>query len=638
MNIALIAILPFYQNNINKETIMPQLIADRRDIDFVLFEQLDAHKLCRQEIYGEFNRKTIEMIVSEARSLAINEILPTLSEGDRQGLSFDAGKVKVPDCFHKPFKLMGEGGWVAMASPEDYGGQGMPSMVGQAASDYLMGANYAFTLYAWAAFGAGEMLEHYGTEPQKLLYLEKLYSGVWGGTMAMTESEAGSDVGNLSTSAGKNADGTYNITGNKIFITCGEQDLTENIIHMVLARIEGAPAGSKGISLFIVPKIWVNEDGSPGEFNDVVCTGIEEKMGIHASSTCSLSFGSSGKCRGVLLGEEHKGLKVMFHMMNAARLAVGSIGFTSGSAAYIHALNYARERVQGTEITQAMELSPVRVPIIRHPDVRRMLMWMKSHVEAMRSLMYFGAFCLDMEKCGNDEEKTYYKGLLDLLTPIIKSYCTDRGFDICSKALQVFGGYGYTREYPVEQLLRDVRIASIYEGTNGIQAMDLLGRKLGMKGGKIFMDLVGEINKTIAQAREVPSLSLLAESLDQTVSRMTEVAMFMGETVMSGKVREAFINAKPFLDIMGDVIAGWMLLWRAVTADKQLEEILKGIEGQKRRQKLEKNKNAAFYAGQSYSAEYFIRNVLPQTAGRMEAVMAGDATAAVMPDSAFGAF
>jgi len=616
---------------------MPQLIADRRDVDFVLFEQLEAHKLCQKEIYGDFNRKTIEMIISEARSLAINEILPTLSEGDREGLVFDSGKVKVPGCFHKPFGLMGEGGWVAMTSPEDYGGQGMPNLVGQAATDYILGANYAFTLYGWAAFGAGEMLEHYGTDTQKGQYLEKMYSGKWGGTMAMTEPEAGSDVGNLSTSAVKNADGTYNITGSKIFITCGEQDLTENIVHMVLARIEGAPAGSKGISLFIVPKVWVNEDGSLGEPNDVICTGIEEKMGIHASCTCSLSFGSSGKCRGVLLGEEHEGLKVMFHMMNAARLAVGAIGFTSGSAAYLYALNYARERVQGVDITQAMDASATRVPIICHPDVRRMLMWMKSHVEALRSLVYFGAFCMDVEKCGSDEEKDYYKGLLDLLTPIIKSYCTDKGFDICSKALQVYGGYGYTREYPVEQLLRDVRIASIYEGTNGIQAMDLLGRKLGMGGGKVFMDLIGEIQKTVTQARGIASLFALAEALDKSVSRMTEVAMFMGQTAMSGKVREAFVNAKPLLDVMGDVIAGWMLLWRAVISENKLAEILKGLEGEKREQKMQKNKNAAFYAGQRYSAEYFIRNVLPQTAGRMEAIMAGDSIAADMPESAFGA-
>jgi alkylation response protein AidB-like acyl-CoA dehydrogenase len=610
---------------------MVQLIADRRDIDFVLFEQLRAQDLCHDDRYNEFNEKTMGMVIHEARNLAINEILPTFSEGDRIGLGFDNGSVKVPECFHRAYKLFRDGDWVALTSSDEYGGQGMPVILAQAATDYLLGANYAFTLYAWSGFGAAEMLEHYGTQKLKDMFLKKMYGGQWGGTMAMTESEAGSDVGNLSASAVKNPDGTYSITGNKIFITCAEHDLTENIIHMVLARIEGAPAGTKGISLFIVPKIWVNEDGSLGDPNGVTCTGIEEKMGIHASATCSLAFGSNGVCRGLLLGEVHKGMRVMFYMMNMARLAVGAIGFTCASAAYLYALNYARERTQGKDLERLAEPDAPQVPIINHPDVRRMLMWMKSHVEGMRSFMYYIAWCVDKQNCAkNEKEKVFYKDMLDLLTPIVKSYCTDKGFEVCSQALQVFGGYGYTKEYPIEQLLRDVRIASIYEGTNGIQAMDLLGRKLGMKSGAVYMELISQIQGVVSEAKDIPMLSTLALKLDQTVSAMAELAMVMGKTAMSPEVRKAFANASPFLDITGDVIMGWMLLWRAVTAAGKLNS------GPFQEGSAENKKNA-FYHGQIKSAEYYILNILPITRGKIHAVIEGSSAMTDISDMAFGA-
>ncbi|MGD9332731.1 MAG: acyl-CoA dehydrogenase family protein, partial [Desulfobacterales bacterium] len=461
---------------------MALLIADRRDVDFVLYEQFDAEALCRQEVFNTFNRKTFDMIIDEARQLAIKEILPTLTEGDRVGLTFEDGQVRMPECFHRAYERFLEGEWIGLTANPAFGGQGLPYLVAQAVSDFHLGANYAFTLFGFGCVGAGEMIEIFGSAAQKEMFLQKMYSGKWAGTMVLTEPEAGSDVGALTTSACQQADGSYLITGNKIFISGGEQDLTENIIHPVLARIEGAPAGTRGISLFIVPKIWVHADGSLGSRNDVVCTGIEKKMGIHASPTCSLAFGSRGTCRGLLLGEENRGMKVMFHMMNAARLLVGAIGATSASAAYLYALNYARERRQGRDLEKTFEADAPQVPIIRHPDVRRMLMWMKAHVEGMRSFVYYGALLLDKIRCAaEDETRAYHQGLLDLLTPVLKAYCTDRGFEVCSQAVQVYGGYGYTREYPVEQLLRDVRIGSIYEGTNGIQAMDLLGRKIGLQ-------------------------------------------------------------------------------------------------------------------------------------------------------------
>ncbi|MCP4124220.1 MAG: acyl-CoA dehydrogenase, partial [Bacteroidetes bacterium] len=326
------------------------------------------------------------------------------------------------------------------------------------------------------------------------------YSAEWGGTMLLTEPDAGSDVGALTTSAKKNDDGTYSITGNKIFITSGDHNLTENIVHPVLARIEGAPGGTKGISLFLVPKYWVNDDGSMGDANGIVCTGVEEKMGIHGSATCAMSMGAAGECRGTLLGEENKGMRVMFHMMNEARLGVGHQAFTHASAAYIHSLNYARERIQGRALEDMMNHEAPSVPIIKHPDVRRMLLEMKSNVEGMRSFVYYVAKCFDMIECANsEEEKAKFEGLAELLTPILKTYNSNVGFDACVQSMQLFGGAGYTKDYPVEQLARDCKIASIYEGTDGIQAMDLLARKMPMNEGQVFLSFIQEIQDIINQ-------------------------------------------------------------------------------------------------------------------------------------------
>lgn len=616
---------------------MAQVIADRRDIEFVLYEQFNIAELTQYEKFAEFNKKTFDLIIQEARNLAVKEILPTFAEGDREGVRLQDGQVKVPACFHRAYKLFKEGEWTAMVADPELGGQGLPYCISQAASEYLVGANYAFTLYGVVGHAAGELVEVYGTAEQKRLFLKKMYSGEWSGTMQLTEPQAGSDVGALATAAVKNPDGTYSITGNKIFITAGDHDLTKNIIHPVLARIEGAPQGSKGISLFLIPKIWVNEDGSLGEPNDIVCTGLEEKMGIHGSSTCSMALGSRGKCRGLLLGEENKGMRAMFYMMNVARLAVGFIGFISGSAAYLYALNYARERLQGKDLESVMDADAPQVPIIRHPDVRRMLLWMKAHVEGMRSFIYLISSLIDRQTCSDDvEEREYSQGLIDLLTPVIKSYCSERGFEICVEAIQVYGGYGYTREYPVEQLLRDCKIASIYEGTNGIQAMDLLGRKLGMKSGVVFMNFLQEIQKVTGQAKKVKGLEHLANRVDEAVNRLGEIALHLGKTALSPDFKVAFAYAKPFLDVMGDVCMAWMLLWRATIAVPKLEKLAGGLDPNARVAKAAKNKDAAFYEGQLQSARYFINAILPITIGKMDAIEASDPAAVDIPESSFG--
>ena len=564
------------------------------------------------------------MIVSEARNLAIKEILPTRELGDQEGCQFENGKVIVPESFHKAFELLKDGEWVAMTEDPEWGGQGMPATVALAASDYLVGANYAFMMYAGLTHGAGKLIESFGTEQQKRLFLNKMYSGEWTGTMLLTESEAGSDVGALTTSAVKNDDGTYSITGNKIFISGGEHDLSENIIHPVLARIEGAPEGTKGISLFLVPKIWVNDDGSLGEFNDVVCTGIEEKMGIHGNSTCSLMLGGKGKCRGMLLGEENKGMRAMFLMMNEARLLVGLQGLACASSAYMYAVDYARQRIQGKNLLQMLDKDAPSVPIIQHPDVRRQLMMMKVYVEGIRSLLYYVGMCEDQVKiCEDAEEKLTCQGIIDVLIPIAKGYATDRAFEVCSHGVQVYGGYGYIRDYPMEQLLRDCRITMIYEGTNGIQAMDLLGRKLGLNKGKPVMDLLGEIQKSIAMAKDAQGLEDLAAKLEGIVDKLGEVALHMGMTAMSPKVMNAFAFAHPFMEVCGDVVMAWMLLWRAAIASKKLEEGAK-------------KKDATFYQGQIKSAEFFIYSILPITVGKIKAILTTNGAAVDIDEKSFG--
>jgi alkylation response protein AidB-like acyl-CoA dehydrogenase len=616
---------------------MAQQIADRRDIDFVLYEQLNVEQLFKSLKYRELNKKMVDMVITEARAFGIKEVLPTQAEGDKAGVAFENGKVTVPECYRRPYQLMVENGWTSLAEDPAMGGQGLPHMVMRAAYEYFYGANWAMVTYALEGHGTGKMIELFGTDKQKALFLEKLYTGKWGGTMDLTEPEAGSDVGALTTSARRLDDGTYAITGNKIYITNGEHDLTENIIHPVLARIDGSPAGTKGISIFIVPKIWVNADGSLGEANDIVCTGTEEKMGIHGSATCATSMGSKGVCRGLLLGGENAGMKIMFHMMNEARLDVGFMGFCNATAAFLHAVNFARERIQGKDLADGKSSEAPPVPIIRHPDVRRMLLWMKAHVEGMRSFIYFVARCFDLAECAADEkERGRNDDRIALLTPLIKAYCAERGFEVCIEAMQVHGGCGYTADYPVEQLARDCKIASIFEGTDGIQAMDLLGRKLDLKKGAVFMDFIDDIKHTIGQAKITDAITPLATTLEAAVAQLGETAKVIGRQAVSPKYKIAFASAHPFMMAMGDVIMGWMLLWRAAVSAPKLEKIVDGMDNEKKAETLERDKNAAFYDGQLQSARYFINAVLPVTLGRLAAVRAGDEAVMEITERGFG--
>ncbi|MDJ0853860.1 MAG: acyl-CoA dehydrogenase [Desulfobacterales bacterium] len=599
---------------------MAQQIADRRDIDFVLHEQLQVASLSRHEAFAEFNRKTVDLIVSEARQLALKELLPLHKVGDEEGCRLEDGRVNVPEAFHRAYGLLCEGEWIAMCDDARWGGQEMPQVVAQAANNYFYGANYPFMTYATLTHGAGKLVEVFGTDQQKKLFLEKMYAGQWGGTMLLTEPEAGSDVGALTTTARRNEDGTYALTGNKIFITCGENDLVENIIHPVLARIEGAPEGTRGISLFLVPKYWVADDGRPGARNDIVCTGLEEKMGIHGSATCSMTLGSKGQCRGLLLGEENKGMAAMFVMMNEARLGVGMQGFGCASASFLNALNYARERIQGRPLSGGA----APVAIIQHPDVRRMLLTMKAYTEGMRSLLLYVAFCEDLARVHHGTaSQARYQGLIDLLIPIAKGYVTDKSYEICNHGLQVFGGYGYTREYPQEQLLRDCKITQIYEGTNGIQAMDLIGRKLALGGGEPFRSLLVEIGRTVEEASRIPDLNDLAVRVKDATRQLKAVAEHMAGSLRSEQMPVAFAFACPFMEVTGDTVMAWMLLWRATIAQ---QKIAAGV----------KKKDRAFYDGQLKSAQYFINTQLPVTLGRMAAILTDDDAVTAIAEEAFG--
>ncbi len=613
---------------------MAQLISDRRDVDFVLHEQLG---MVEHELFSAFNKKTVDLIVSEARNLAIKEILPTQKPGDEEGCVLENGTVTVPECFKRAWELYKEGEWLAMTDSPEVGGQGMPKLAGLAANEYLVGANPAFMLYSGMTHGAAKLVEEFGTKEQKELYMRKMFSGEWGGTMLLTEPEAGSDVGALTTSAKLNDDGTYSITGTKIFISAGEHNLCKNIIHPVLARIEGSPAGTKGISLFLVPKYHVNPDGSLGAFNNVVCTGIEEKMGIHGNATCTLSLGEKGPSIGTLLGEINQGMPEMFRMMNEARAFVGLQAFGVATASYMYALEYARTRVQGRNISAGKDPNAKSVPIIQHPDVRRQLLNMKAWVDGMRSLIYLNGKCADMKAAAStDEEREKYSDLIEVLTPLVKGYVTDKALEICSHGVQVYGGYGYIKEFPVEQLMRDSRIFMIYEGTNGIQAMDLLGRKLGMKKGKSFGYFVELIQNTIKEAKAVKGIEAITAKTEKALEKLLATAKIIGDRSRSADMVNAYSFAHPFLEVTGDVAMAWMLLWRASVAAPKLEQKAGSLERSVITEKAEKNKDVAFYAGQIMTAEFFINTILPSALGKMDAIVDGDKSVEQMPEASFG--
>jgi hypothetical protein len=428
--------------------------------------------------------------------------------------------------------------------------------------------------------------------------------------------------------------------GGKIFISAGDHDLTENIIHMVLARVEGAPAGTKGISIFIVPKKRLEN----GEYvdNDVTCAAVEHKLGIHASPTCALNFGEKDNCIGYLLGEENQGMKIMFNMMNEARLAVGMQGLSQASAAYMYALRYAKERLQGPDITMMKDATAPKIPIFNHPDVRRMLMWMKSVTEGIRGLLYYAHYCEDRARTSkSEEEKKKYHGFLDILIPVCKAWSTDMGFRVTEMAVQIHGGYGYCQEYPVEQFLRDVKITSIYEGSNGIQALDLVGRKLSYHQGALFKSIVTETGALLKTAKKNFRLKDITDPFEEARKQLIEVTRYFGLKSITEDFMVPVLYATPYLELFGDVAVGFMLLWQAVIADRRLHELYNDARAdtpEKKDELVKTNRSAAFYRGKVASAQFFANTILSLAKGKARAIMSGERSAIDLPEESFALF
>ena len=615
-------------------------LVNTRDQQFILFEQLGIEKLFATEKFKDFSKDDALMMQNEAEKMAVNVILPTYIEGDKEGCHLKDGKVSTPKIFKDAFKKFKDGGWMCPMKSPDVGGQGMPIVMNTAYLEMFAAANIAFIMYSGLTVVAAGLIEKFGTEDQKNKYIYKMNAGEWCGTMCLTEPGAGTDVGALKTTAKRLPDGTYSITGTKCFISAGDHDLAPNIIHPVLARIEGDPPGTRGISIFIVPKFRVKEDGSLGELNDVHTGNVEHKMGLKGNATCTLNFGDEGKCVGELLGKEREGMKVMFHMMNEARLEVGMQGLGHASAAYEHAVQYAKERIQGIPVWEMKNPDAKPVPIIEHPDVRRDLMWMKSYVEGIRTMNYFVGYCMDMaETAITNEEKEKWNGFVELLTPLCKAFSSDRGFDVCNKAIDIYGGYGYCQEYPVEQYLRDCKIASIYEGTNGIQSLDLVGRKLAQRKGANMMAMMGEIGGTIARAKAFEDLKKYAGKLEESFNALVDLTLTLASLGKSSNFLVPILYASPFLDIFGDVLMGHFLMQAACIAEEKLNAIYKeaGAEESKGKQRglIHENTDVAFYSGKVASAKFFATEILPTVKGRCEVIKAGDKIALEIADESF---
>lgn len=592
---------------------MAKLLVDKRDQLFVLNEMLQIKKLCE---FPEFSGISgFEMVLNEAHRFAKSEFYPTNVSGDREGCTYDpsTNKVTVPDSFQRPYKKFCEGGWLVMSDSQDVGGEGFPLTLSTAVSELFYAAGFYIYGAAELSHAGAKVIEKYGTEEQKALYMTRLFSGQWLGTMCLTEPDAGSDVGEIQTTAVHAKDGTYRLYGTKIFISCGEHNLTENIVHMVLARVEGDPLGTRGLSLFIVPKYLSDESGKLGERNDVVCVGVEEKMGLHGFPTCTMAFGEKDECTAFLLGERRQGIVEMFNMMNEQRLLVGIQGLSYSSAALLHAVNYTRSRKQGKSVYPGRKKDNEQIPIIEHPDIKRMLLTMKAYVEGQRALAYYTSWCIDYAVVAREEKKTKWQGIVDLLIPVVKAYLTDNAWQITGMAMQCAGGYGYCSAYPFERLARDCKVSSIYEGTNGIQAMDLMFRKIVADKCISFEELLGQMDQTIENASSTAALITSAEKVRAARQELEEVVTRLVKKYEAGDCLSLYAKAVPFLEAMGDVILGWMHLWQMTIVHPKIESL--GGE-QIDHETLCKKKDGAYYYGKLIGARFFIQTLLGRTEGK----------------------
>ena len=593
-----------------------QYTIDLRDIRFVLFEQMKVdeqlHGVTR---YADFDRGTYDMMLDQAATAATEILAPLNRTGDSPGATFDGkGNVTTPPGYKAAYHAVVESGLLAAGMSPAVGGIGLPHAVDVAMHEMLTGACTAFNIYTGLSRAAANLLQtDFCPEYFKAFAVQKIMAGEWAGTMCLTEAGAGTAVGDNRCKAERTDDpNLYHLTGEKIFISGGDNDITRNIVHIVLARTPDAKPGTAGLSLFLVPKYIVTPDGeTTDERNDAVVVGIEHKMGINGSATCTLALGANGVCKGWRLGKEGQGMAVMFFMMNEARIGVGIQGLATASASYLNALDYAKDRVQGSSIDKMKDPNAPRVTINKHPDVRRMLMTMKVQVETMRSLIYSVANRLDRAENGDPAEKEYLMGLVELMTPIVKAHCSDVGWEVCSTAVQVFGGYGYTKEYPVEQNLRDQRISAIYEGTNGIQAMDLLGRKMRQGGGALFMTWLDECNKELERAKATKRMDDEVTALERARDHLGATAMYLGGLGIQGNIKGAMLQATPFLNLFGTVVLGLHAVWQARVAHTAIDA---GATGE----------DLQFYKGKVANSRFYTRSVLPRATALAKIIQAGD--------------
>lgn len=589
-----------------------------RDHAFLLRDVLKIDQYAELPAFADASIDVVDQIIEEAGRFTGEVLAPLNSVGDKQGCVWNPDNtVKTPDGFKEAYKQLCEGGWTAIGSDPNYGGQGLPHVVNLSFSEMSSSANMAFSMYPGLAHGAYSAIHYGGSDAQKDLYLPKMVSGEWTGTMNLTEPHCGTDLGLLRTKAVPQADGSYRITGQKIWISAGEHDMADNIVHLVLARIEGAPAGVKGISLFIVPKFLPKADGSVGERNEgAKCVGLEEKMGIHGNATCVMQYEDA---KGWLIGEENSGLKLMFVMMNEARLGVGLQGVAQAEAAYQAAVSFAKDRLQGRSLTGPKNPDGPADPIIVHPDVRRMLLDSKAVIEGGRAFLFWTALHGDLAHAHPDEAvRQKANDYMGLMTPVLKGYLTDKGFKICSDAMQVHGGSGFTEHFPASQYLRDCRIALIYEGTNGIQALDLVGRKLAANGGRAVMSFFAEVDQFVSENGDDAELKPFVEGLASAKAQLQDATLWLMQNGLQNP-DNAGAASTDYMHLFG--LTGLAYMW-TLMAKASLAKIAEGSTD-------------PLYATKLTTGRYFIERLLPDAASHLAKLKTGSATLMSLPAEAF---
>ena len=595
---------------------MPSYKAPVKDMLFLLNDVIGIEKYANLQGFANASPDLVEAVLVEAGKFCEDVLTPINYSGDQQGCTRHAdGSVTTPDGFKEAYKAYCDAGWTLLTQPEEFGGQGLPHVVGFPVEEFRMAANQAFSMYPGLTQAAISAILAKASDELKAKYAPKMISGEWGGTMNLTEPHCGTDLGLLRTRAEPNGDGSYAITGTKIFISSGEHDLTSNIIHLVLAKTPGAPDSSKGISLFIVPKYLVNDDGSLGDHNKLICGSIEHKMGIHANSTCVMNYDGA---TGWMVGEENKGLAAMFIMMNSARLGTGIQGLSQGAVAYQNAVQYAMDRRQGRALTGPAEPQEKADPLFVHPDVRRMLMDGKAITEGLRALAVWGALQVDLSHVAEtEEERQLADDLISLLTPVIKGYGTDKGYEVATNAQQVYGGHGYIEEWGMSQFVRDARITMIYEGANGVQAMDLVGRKLATNGGRAIQTLFGIIDAEVADAKGNAALADYAGRLEKSANDLKAATMWFMQNGMANP-NNIGAGAHHYMHIMGTVALGLMWLRMATVAQAKLDA---------------GTGDADFYKAKLVTARHFSERMMPDTGALRRKIEAGsDAMMELAPE------